>query len=91
MWSLSVLRLVPRLCWVHWAVTLTNDGMKNKIVCLWLAWKCGFFTDGDDGDHTRRGTPFLVVNVKPSMMIWSMLVQRKGVEDQAATKEQSSR
>ena len=31
----------------------------------------GFFIDG----HTRRTTPFLVVKVKPSMMIWSMPVQ----------------
>ena len=30
---------------------------------------------------------FLVVNVTPSMMILSMLVQCKGVEDQAAIKE----
>ena len=30
---------------------------------------------------------FLAVKAKPSMMIWSMLVQCKGVEDQAAIKE----
>ena len=47
----------------------------------------GFFTDGDDGEHTRRATPFLVVKVKPNMMIWSMLVQCKGVEAQATIKE----
>ena len=35
----------------------------------------GFFTDGDDGEHTRGVTPFLVVKVKPRMMIWSMPVQ----------------
>ena len=51
---------------------------------------CGFFTDGDFGEHTRGATPFLVVEVKPSMMIWSMLVQCKGVEDQAASKETQS-
>ena len=43
----------------------------------------GFFTDGDDGEHTRGATPFLVVKVKPSIMP----VQCKGVEDQAAIKE----
>ena len=42
---------------------------------------CGFFTDGDDGNHTKGATPFLVVKVKPSMMIWSMPVQCKGVEE----------
>ena len=47
----------------------------------------GFFTDGDDGEHTRGATPFLVVKIKPSMMFWSMLVPCKGVEDQAAIKE----
>ena len=41
-----------------------------------------FFTDGDESD-TRRATPFLVVKIKPSMMMWSMPVQCKGVEDQA--------
>ena len=46
----------------------------------------GFSTDGEEGD-TRRATPFLVVKIKPSMMIWSMPVQFKGVEDQAAIKE----
>ena len=46
----------------------------------------GFFTDGDDGEHTKGATPFLV-KVKPSMMIWRMPVQCKGVEDQAAVKE----
>ena len=34
-----------------------------------------FFTDGDDGEHTRGATPFLVVKIKPSMMIWSTHVQ----------------
>ena len=47
----------------------------------------GFFTDGDDGEHTRGATPFVVVKVKPSMMIWGMPVQCKGVEGQAAIKE----
>ena len=37
----------------------------------------GFFT-GDDGEHTRGATPFLVVKVKPSMMIWSMPMQSCG-------------
>ena len=37
--------------------------------------KHGFFTGGDDGEHTKGATPFLVVKVKPSMMIWNMLVQ----------------
>ena len=46
-----------------------------------------FFTDGGDGEHIRGTTPFLMVKVDPSMMIWSMLVQCKGVEDQAAIKE----
>ena len=41
-----------------------------------------FFTDGDESD-TRRATPFLVVKIKPSMMMWSMPVQCKSVEDQA--------
>ena len=43
---------------------------------------CGFFTDRDDGEHTK-----LVVKVKPSMMIWSMSVQCKGADDKAAIKE----
>ena len=47
----------------------------------------GFFPDGDDGEHTRGATPFLVVKVKPSMVIWSMPVQCKGVEDKAAINE----
>ena len=47
----------------------------------------GFFTDGDDGERTKGATPFLVVNVKPSMMIWSVPVQFKSVKDQAARKE----
>ena len=38
----------------------------------------GFFIDGDDGEHTKEATPFLLVKVKPSMMIW---------DDQAAIKE----
>ena len=37
----------------------------------------GFCTDGDDGEHTKGATPFLVVKVKPSMLIWSMLVDDK--------------
>ena len=56
--------------------------------CLLVAsMDYGFFTDGDDGEHTRGATPFLVVKVKPSVLIWSTLVQCKGVEDQAAIKE----
>ena len=47
----------------------------------------GFFTDGDDGEHTKGATPFWVVKVKPSITIWNMLVQCKGVEDLAAIKE----
>ena len=55
----------------------------------------GFFTDGrtermredqasmGDGQLTKGATPFL------SMMIWSMPVQCKGVEDQAALEEKS--
>ena len=46
-----------------------------------------FFTDRDDGEHRRGATPFLVVKVKPSMMIWSMPVQCKGVKDQASITE----
>ena len=53
----------------------------------------GFFTDGqeptsrDDGENTKGTTPLSVATVKPSMMIWSMPVQCKGVEDQAAIEE----
>ena len=47
----------------------------------------GFFTAGDDGEHTTGVTPFLVLKVKPSMMIWSMPVQCRGVEDWAAIKD----
>ena len=53
----------------------------------------GLFTDGQeqasrgDGEITRRATPFFVVKVKPSMMIWSMPVHCEGVEDHAAIKE----
>ena len=36
-------------------------------------------------DRSPRA-PFLGVKVKPSTMIWSMFVQCKGVEDQAAIK-----
>ena len=38
----------------------------------------GFSTHGYDGEHTRGATPFLVLKIKPSMMIWSMLVECKG-------------
>ena len=48
---------------------------------------CGFFIDGDDGEHARVATPFLVVKVKPSTRIWSKFVHCKSVEDQAAIKE----
>ena len=82
MWPLAALVLGALGC-----QTITDDGMGNKTVCLWRAWDYGFFTDGDDGEHTRRATPFLVVKVKPNMMIWSMLVQCKGVEAQATIKE----
>ena len=44
---------------------------------------CGFFAGGDDGEHTKGATPLLA----PSMMIWSMPVQCKGVDDEAAIKE----
>ena len=37
--------------------------------------------------HQGSHSVFLVVKFKPSMMIWSMLVQCKGVEGQAAIKE----
>ena len=47
----------------------------------------GFFTDGDNGEHTMGATPFLVVKVKPSVMVWSTLVQCKGVEDQAVVEQ----
>ena len=40
-----------------------------------------------DSENIKGATPFSVVNVKQSMIIWSMLVQCKGVEDQAAIKE----
>ena len=46
----------------------------------------GFFADGDDFERTRGATRFLVVKVKPTMIISSMPVQCKGVEDQAAIK-----
>ena len=42
----------------------------------------GFLTDGDDGEHTKGATPFLV-KVKLRMMIWSMPLQCKGVDDLA--------
>ena len=70
-WSLSVSRLVP---WHEEQNSLPVPSMDN-----------GFFIDGDDGEHTRA-TPFLVVKVKPSMMIWSMTVQCRGVLE-AAIKE----
>ena len=47
----------------------------------------GFFTDGDYDEHSKGATQFLVVKVKPSMMIWSMPVRCQGVEDQAAIEE----
>ena len=56
--------------------------------CLFVAsMDYGFFVDGDDGEHTRIATLFLVVKIKPSMMIWSMFVLCNGVEDQTAIKE----
>ena len=67
--------------------TLTNDGMKNKTVCLCEHGLWVLHRWGDDGEKTRGATPFLMVKVKPSMMIWSMLVQCEGVDDQAAIKE----
>ena len=54
---------------------------------------CGFFTDGQEPtpigniDITHGATPLLVVKVMPSMMIWSMHVQCKGMEDLGAIKE----
>ena len=47
----------------------------------------GFFTDEDDGEHTKGATPSLVVKVMPSMMIWSTPVPCKSVDDQAAIKD----
>ena len=47
----------------------------------------GIFTDGDEGEHTRGATSFLVVTVKPRKVIRSTPVQCKGVEDLAAIKE----
>ena len=50
----------------------------------------GFFTDGQEQNmrgETKGATPFMVVKVKPSVMIWIMLVQCKCVEDQAAIKD----
>ena len=73
MWSLSFSRLVPALVLVVLGgQTLTNDGMKSRTVPLVASMDCGF---GDDGEHTRGATPFLVVKVGPSMMLWSMPVQ----------------
>ena len=52
----------------------------------------GFFTDGQeptpkgDSELAKGAAPFSVVKVKPNM-IWSMPVQYKSVEDQAAIKE----
>ena len=66
--------------------TLTNDSVKNNGLLV-ASMEYGFFTDRDDGAHTKGSTPFLVVKVKPSMMIRSMPVQCKGVEDQATIKE----
>ena len=64
--------------------TLTNDGVMSRTVWLWPAcMDYGFFTDGDESD-TRGATPFLVVNIKPIVMLLSMLVQCKVVGDQAA-------
>ena len=67
--------------------TLTNDGVKNKTVLLVASTDYGFSTGGDDGEHTKGATPFLVVKVKPSMMIWSVLASGKCVGGQAAIKE----
>ena len=83
MWSVSI----PQICAVLVLIalggqTLANDSVKSNTVCLWRA-----FTDGDDGEDTIGATPFLLVKVRPSMMIWSMLVQCKGLEDQAVMKE----
>ena len=53
----------------------------------------GSYTDGQeptqkrDSEIAKGATPFSVVKVKRSIMIWSMLVQCKGVEDQAAIKQ----
>ena len=54
----------------------------------------GFFTDGreptskDDSENTKGAALFFfVVRVKPIRMIWSMSVQCKCAEDQAAITE----
>ena len=53
----------------------------------------GFFIDGQEqilrseGQITKGVTPLLMVEVKPSVMIWSMFVQYKDVRDQTAIKE----
>ena len=36
-----------------------HNGIKSRTVCLWQTWMTGgFFTEGDDGDHTMGATPF---------------------------------
>ena len=62
--------------------TLTNDSEKNTTVFL-ASMDLGFFTDGQeptpkgDSEITKGATPFLVVKVKPSIMIWNMPVPFK--------------
>ena len=83
----------PYRDWCRACVGVTGRSDAHKRRCeeqnsLHVASKdYGFFTDGDDGDHTRGATPFLLVKVKPSMITWCMPVQCKGVEEQAAIKE----
>ena len=48
---------------------------------------CGFFTDGDDGEHTREPLFFWWWKSGRAWWFCSMLVQCEGVEDQAAIKE----
>ena len=68
---------MPRLCW---SIERSDDHKRRheeQNSLLVASMDYGFFT-GDDGEHTRGATPFLVVKAKPSMMIWSMPMQRCG-------------
>ena len=56
--------------------------MKSRTVCLWQARIT--VSSLTETTVSTQGEP---VKVKPSMMIWSMLVQCKCVEDQTAIKE----
>ena len=73
-------------------LTPTKNSEKNRTVSLWQAWTTG--PSLMDRDKQRKvtakspGEPLrFSVKVKPIMVIWSMLVQWKGLEDQAAIKE----